>query len=65
MASSSSHGFSFVGDNCNSSSSTNDEILEQLFVDMDRQRGCVFACAIVVDNSFHMLNPNELEKCVG
>jgi hypothetical protein len=49
MASSSNHSSSFVRDSCNSFSSIDDEISEQLFVDMDKQRGCVFACAIVVD----------------
>jgi hypothetical protein len=65
MASSSNHGSSFVRNSCNSSSSIDDEISEQLFVDMDRQRGCVFSCAIVVNDSFHMFNPNELGKHVG
>jgi hypothetical protein len=44
---------------------SDDEILEQLFVDMDRQRQCDFACAIVGANSFHMFNANELEEVVS
>ncbi len=57
MASSSNHG-------SNSSSSTDDEILEQLFFNMHEQRQCVFACAFVVANSFNMSNVNELEEGV-
>jgi hypothetical protein len=63
MASSLSHGFSSMRDS--SSSSCHDEILKQLFVDMDRQRECAFACAIVVANLFGMFNDNELEEGVG
>jgi predicted small metal-binding protein len=65
MASSSSHGSSFMGDSFSFSSSGDDEILEPLFVHMDRQRQCVFACAIVVFNLFHMFNANELVEGVG
>jgi hypothetical protein len=35
-----------MGDSYSSSSGSDDEILKQLFVDMDMQ--CAFACAIVV-----------------
>jgi predicted small metal-binding protein len=45
--------------------SSDDEILKQLFVHMVRQRQCVFACAIVVFNLFHMFNANEFEKGVS
>jgi len=38
MASSSSHGSSFIGDGFSSSSLGDDEILEQLFVHVDRQK---------------------------
>ncbi len=31
-------------------------------MEMDRQRQCAFACAIVGVNSFHMFNANELEE---
>jgi hypothetical protein len=48
-----------------SSSSNDDGILKQLFVDMYRQRECAFACAIVVANLFDMFNDNELEECLG
>ncbi len=65
MASFSSHGSSSMGDSFKFSSLGDDEILEQLFVHMDRQRQCVFACAIVVFNLFHMFNANELEDNVG
>jgi hypothetical protein len=34
-------------------------------MDMDRQRQCAFACAIVGANSFHMFNANELEEGVS
>jgi len=54
-----------MGDSFKFSSSGDDEILEQLFVHMDRQRQCVFACAIVLFNLFHMFNANELEDGVG
>jgi hypothetical protein len=43
MASFSSHGFSFMGGGFSSSSSNDNEMLEQLFVNMDRQRQCAFA----------------------
>jgi hypothetical protein len=46
-----------MGDGSSSSFSRDDVILEQLFVDMDSQRQCVFAC-VVVANSFHMFNAN-------
>jgi hypothetical protein len=46
-------------------SSNVDEILEQLFVNMDTQRQCAFACVVVVTNSFNMFNANELEEGVG
>jgi hypothetical protein len=36
-----------------------------LFVDMDRQQQCVFACAVVVVNSFDMLNANVLKEGAG
>jgi hypothetical protein len=55
MASSSNHG-------SNSSSSSDDKIFEQLFVDMDRQKQCAFACAIVMLNSSDMFNANEFEE---
>ncbi len=58
----SSHGLNSMGDGFNSSSSSNDEILEQLFVNMWRQRQCVFGCAIVVANSCDMFNVDELKK---
>jgi hypothetical protein len=62
MPSSSSHGSNSTGNSSSSSSSSDNEILEQLFMDMDRQRQCAFACAIVGVSSFHMLNANELEE---
>jgi predicted small metal-binding protein len=62
MASSLSHGFLVLGDGSSSSSSCDDEILEQLFVHMDRKKKNVFACVIVVANSFHVFNANELEE---
>jgi inosine/xanthosine triphosphate pyrophosphatase family protein len=65
MASFSSHGFSFMGGGFNSSSSNDNEMVEQLFVNMDRQRQCVFACVLVVANSFQMFNVNELNEGVG
>jgi hypothetical protein len=61
MASSSNHGSILMG-NSFSFSSCDDEILEQFFMHMDRQRQCVFACAIVVFNLFHMFNANDLEE---
>jgi inosine/xanthosine triphosphate pyrophosphatase family protein len=51
-----------MGDGFSPSSSSDDENLEQLFVHMDRQKQCIFVCVIVVANSFHMFNANELEK---
>jgi len=65
MVLSSRHVSSSMGDDFSFSSSGNHEISEQLFVHMDRQRQCVFACAIVVLNLFHMFNANELEEGVG
>jgi hypothetical protein len=65
MTSSLNHGFSSMGECYSSSSSSDDEILKQLFVDMDRQRQCAFACAIVVANLSDMFNDNELEEGVG
>ncbi len=65
MASSSNHGSNSMGDNFSFSSLGDDEILEQLFMHMDRQRWCVFACAIVVFKLFHMFNANELEEGAG
>jgi predicted small metal-binding protein len=62
MVSSSSHGSSFMGNSFSFSSSSDDEILEQFFVHMDRQKQYVFACAIVVFNLLHMFNANELEE---
>jgi hypothetical protein len=62
MASFSSHGFSSMGNSYSSSSSSDNKILEELFLDLDRQRQCAFACAVVGANSFHMLNANELEE---
>jgi hypothetical protein len=47
-----------MGDGSSSSFSSDDLILEQLFVDMDSQRQCAFACVVVVANSFHMFNAN-------
>jgi len=54
-------------------SPSDDEILEQLFVDINKRRQCDFACAIDVANSLYMFNANELEEgacqvvdpCVG
>ncbi len=34
-------------------------------MDMDRERQCAFACAVVEANSFHMFNANELKKGVN
>jgi hypothetical protein len=65
MASSSSYGFKSMRDGFSSSSPSDYEILEQLFVDMDKQRRCAFACAIGVTKSFHMFNANELEEGAG
>jgi predicted small metal-binding protein len=65
MASFLSHGSSSMGNSFSFSSLGDDEILEQFFVHMDRQKQCVFACAIVVFNLFHMFNANELEEVVG
>jgi hypothetical protein len=59
MASSSNHGSTFMGDSFSFFSSGYDKILEQFFVHMDRQRQCVFACAIIMFNLFH--NANKLE----
>jgi len=64
MASSSNHVFNFIGEGLNYSSSSDDQILEQLFMDMDRQRQRAFACAVVVVNSFDMFNANELKEGV-
>jgi hypothetical protein len=47
-----------MGDGSSSLSSSDDVILEQLFVDMDRQRQCAFAHVVVVAKSFHMFNAN-------
>ncbi len=65
MASSSSYGSKYMRDGFSSSSPSDYEILEQLFVDMDKQRRCAFACAIGVAKSFHMFNANELEEGEG
>lgn len=58
VTSTSNHRFGFMGNGFISSSS-DDEMMEQLLVDMDRQRQFVFACVVVIDNSF---NYNELEE---
>jgi hypothetical protein len=58
MASSSNHGSSSMGDG-SSSSLSEDEILEQLFVGMDRQIFCLCSC---FTNSFDMFNANELKE---
>ncbi len=34
-------------------------------MNMDRQKQCAFACAIVVANLSNMFNDNELEEGVG
>jgi len=65
MASSSNHVFNYVGNGLSYSSSSDDHIFKQLFVDMDRQKQCAFACVVVVANSFDMLNANELKEGVG
>jgi hypothetical protein len=65
MASSSNYGSKFMGDGFSSSSPSDYEILDQLFMDIHKQRQCAFACAIGVANSFHMFNTNELEEGVG
>jgi hypothetical protein len=65
MASSSNHVFNYIGDGLSYSSSSDDQILEQFFVDMDRQRQCAFACVVVVANSFDMFNANGLKEGVG
>jgi predicted small metal-binding protein len=62
MASSSSHGSSSMKNSFCLSSSGDDEILEQFFVHMDRQKQFVFACVIVVFNLFHMFNANEFKE---
>jgi hypothetical protein len=62
MVSSSSHGSKSMEDGFSSLSPSDDEILEQLFVDINKQKQCAFACAIGVANSFHMFNANELEE---
>ncbi len=36
-----------------------------MFANMDRQRYCAFAIAIVVIDSFNMFNGNESEKGLG
>jgi hypothetical protein len=51
-----------MGDAFSSSSSSDDKILEQLFVNIWRQRQCVFGSAIVVANSCDMFNVDELKK---
>ncbi len=69
MVSSSSHGSSFTRDsfnisesiNLNSSSSSDDKMIHEMFVNMDKQRQCVFAYAIVA-NSSNMFNANELKE---
>jgi hypothetical protein len=65
MASFSSHGFSSLGGGFSSSFSSDNEMLKQLFVNMDRQRQCAFACVLVAANSFQVFNANELNKGVG
>jgi hypothetical protein len=52
MTSTSSHPFSFMGNGL-ASSSSDDEMMEQLLVDMDRQRQFAFACVVVIANSFN------------
>jgi hypothetical protein len=52
MTSTSNHCFSFMGNGFTSSSS-DDEMMEQLLVDMDRQKHFVFACVVVIANSFN------------
>jgi hypothetical protein len=47
-----------MGDGSSFFSLSDDDILEQLFVDMDRHRQCAFACVVIVANSFHMFNAN-------
>jgi hypothetical protein len=65
MASSSNHVFYCIGNGPSYFFSSDDQIFEQLFVDMDRQKQCAFACAVVVANSFDMFNANELKEGVG
>ncbi len=65
MASFSSHGFSSLGGGFSSSFSSDNEMLKQLFVNMDRQRQCAFACVLVAANSFQVFNANELNKGAG
>jgi hypothetical protein len=62
MASFSSHGFTSMWGGLSFFSSSDNEMLEQLFVNMDRQRQCAFARVFVVANSFQMFNANELNK---
>jgi len=69
MVSSSSHGSSFIRDSFNisksisfnSSSSSDDEMIHEMFVNMDKQKQCAFAYAIVA-NSSNMFNANELKE---
>jgi hypothetical protein len=65
MASSSNHVFNYIGNGLSYSSSSDDQIFKQLFVDVDRQKQCAFACVVVVANSFDMLNANELKEGIG
>jgi hypothetical protein len=69
MVSSSSHGCSFTRDSfsilesisSHSSSSSDDKMIPEMFVNMDRHRRCAFAYAIVA-NSSNMFNANELKE---
>jgi hypothetical protein len=72
MTSSSNHGssstrnsFSTFGSNSFGFSSSSDDGMQEMFVDMDKQKQCAFATAVIVANSFDMFNANELEEGVG
>jgi hypothetical protein len=50
--------------NSSSSSSSDYEMIHDMFVDMDKSRQYAFVIAIVAINSFDMFNANELEEII-
>jgi len=65
MASFSNHDSSTFGSNSSSSSSSSDDGMQEMFVDMDRQKQCAFAVVIIAANSVDMFNADELEEGIG
>lgn len=65
MASFSSHGFSFTKDNYISSSSSDDEIIQEMFANMNSKKQYVSVATIVIANSYDIFNVNELQEDVG